>query len=43
VVLEIAGQTGGPLESVAPLGFIVLVAAMSVVAFRGYPRRVAHA
>jgi hypothetical protein len=37
--LEIAGQPRGAFESVAPLGFVVLVAATAGIAFTGYPRR----
>jgi hypothetical protein len=37
--LELAGADLGGFESVAPLAFVVLVAAMAAVAFVGYPRR----
>jgi uncharacterized membrane protein len=45
LILEAMGSSRGVLESVAPLGFIVLVGVMAVLSFRGIfeqrPRRMA--
>lgn len=39
LALEIFGGSGGPLASVGPVAFLVLVAGMTWLAFRGYPHR----
>jgi hypothetical protein len=37
--LEVLGRSRGVLDALAPLSFLVLVAALTVLSFRGYPRR----
>jgi hypothetical protein len=39
LVFEIAGRVGGPLEMVAPLSFLLLVAVLALSSFRGTLRR----
>jgi len=35
LVLEVAGRNRGPLDAIAPLSFVVLIAVMAILSFRG--------